>query len=189
MVGGGGFAVTTGVSTLSADNTPLPFHRILILTQYYSPEVGAPPIRLRAMVSELKRLGCSVSVITGMPNYPVGKIFPGYEGRLTSSEEIDGVPVRRMWLYPAAGRGAIRRIFNYLSFTTTGAIALLFKGGVDLVFVEAQPVTLALPAFLNRLMRRVPYIYNTPDLQVEYAAEDSWVGYVCSFSARALKDS
>ncbi|CAN5603340.1 glycosyltransferase family 4 protein [soil metagenome] len=128
------------------------------------------------MVRELKRLGCEVSVITGMPNYPIGKIYPGYEGRLTSSEEIDGVPVRRMWLFPATGRSAARRLLNYLSFTATGALALLFKGNVDLVFVEAQPVTLAFPAFLNRLVRRVPYVYNTPDLQVEYAAEDRWVG-------------
>jgi glycosyltransferase involved in cell wall biosynthesis len=128
------------------------------------------------MARELDRLGCSVRVITGMPNYPVGKIYPGYEGKLTSREEIDGVPVRRMWLYPATGRSTIRRILNYLSFTATGALALLFQGKVDLVFVEAQPVTLAFPAFLNRLFRRVPYVYNTPDLQVEYAAEDRWVG-------------
>jgi colanic acid biosynthesis glycosyl transferase WcaI len=128
------------------------------------------------MVRELRRLGCGVRVITGMPNYPVGKIYPGYEGRLTSSEEIDGVPVRRMWLFPATGRSAIRRLLNYLSFTATGGLALLFQGNVDLVFVEAQPVTLAFPAFINRLLRRVPYVYNTPDLQVEYAAEDRWVG-------------
>jgi glycosyltransferase involved in cell wall biosynthesis len=140
------------------------------------------------MVRELKRMGCEVSVITGMPNYPVGKIYPGYEGRLTSTEEIDGVPVRRMWLFPAAGRSAARRLFNYLSFTATGALALLFKGNVDLVFVEAQPVTLAVPAFLNRLVRRVPYIYNTPDLQVEYAAEDRWVGLrMLIHCARALE--
>ena len=155
---------------------PLPFRRVLVLTQYYAPESGAPPIRLRAMVRELERLGCRVRVITGMPNYPVGKIYPGYEGRLTLAERIDEIPIRRMWLYPASGRSAIRRLLNYLSFTATGGLALLFQGNVDLVFVEAQPVTLAVPAFLNRLVRRVPYVYNTPDLQVEYADEDRWVG-------------
>ena len=149
---------------------------MLVLTQYYAPESGAPAIRLRAMVLELKRLGCCVRVITGMPNYPIGKIYSGYEGRLTQADEIDSVPIRRMWLYPASGRSAVRRFLNYLSFTATGALALLFQGGVDLVFVEAQPITLALPAFLNRLIRGVPYVYNTPDLQVEYAAEDRWVG-------------
>jgi glycosyltransferase involved in cell wall biosynthesis len=149
---------------------------VLVLTQYYAPESGAPPIRLRAMVRELKRLGCSVRVITGMPNYPVGKIYPGYQGRLTCAEEVDGTPIRRLWLFPASGRNAARRLLNYLSFTATASLALLFQGGVDLVFVEAQPITLALPAFLNQLLRRVPYVYNTPDLQVEYADEDRWVG-------------
>jgi glycosyltransferase involved in cell wall biosynthesis len=46
----------------------------------------------------------------------------------------------------------------------------------DLVFVEAQPITLAVPALINRLLWRTPYVYNTPDLQVEYADEDRWVG-------------
>src|SRR6266487_2153645 len=89
-----------------------PFRRVLILTQYYHPEPGAPQIRLRAMARELRAAGVDVQVLTGMPNYPVGRIFPHYRGRLTCREEIDGVPVRRVWLYPAAGRGSVRRLLN-----------------------------------------------------------------------------
>jgi glycosyltransferase involved in cell wall biosynthesis len=153
-----------------------PFRRVLVLTQYYPPESGAPAIRLRAMVRELGRLGCEVRVLTGMPNYPTGKIHPGYEGLLTRRDEIDGVPVRRVWLFPASGKSAARRLLNYLSFTATSALALILEGDADLVFVEAQPITLAVPAFINRVVRGRPYVYNTPDLQVEYADEDRWVG-------------
>ena len=166
----------SGVHPLNVVRQPPFFRQVLVLTQYYAPNPAHPPSVCRTMIRELERLGCRVRVITGMPNYPVGKIYPGYEGRLTLAERIDEVPVRRMWLYPASGRSAIRRLLNYLSFTATGGLALLFQGGVDLVFVEAQPITLALPAFLNRLIRRVPYVYNTPDLQVEYADEDRWLG-------------
>ena len=150
------------------------FKRITILTQYYAPESGAPPIRLRAMVRDLVRLGHEVRVVTGMPNYPTGRIHPEYRGRLTQRDEVDGVPLRRVWLYPATGKQALKRLANYLSFTVTSAIALAFEPKSDLVFVEAQPVTLAVPAFLNQLLRGVPYVYNTPDLQVEYAEEDRW---------------
>ena len=50
------------------------FKRVTVLTQYYAPEHGAPPIRLRAMVKELTRLGCEVRVVTGMPNYPTVRV-------------------------------------------------------------------------------------------------------------------
>ncbi len=154
----------------------LPFRTLLILTQYYYPEVGAAAIRLRAVAKELNELGVEVRILTGMPNYPLGRIFPGYRGKVTLGEEIDGLPVRRVWLYPAAGRGALRRLLNYLSFTAMAALVLLFTRRVDMIFVEAQPVTLALPAWLLKQLRGIPYIYNTPDLQVEIAQESRWIG-------------
>ncbi len=121
-------------------------------------------------------MGVEVRVLTGMPNYPLGRIFSGYRGKLTLREKIDGVPVRRVWLYPAAGRGSLRRLLNYLSFTAMAGLALLFARRVDLVFVEAQPITLALPAWLLKQLRGIPFIYNTPDLQVEIAEEARWIG-------------
>jgi colanic acid biosynthesis glycosyl transferase WcaI len=164
------------------------FRRVLLLTQYYAPESGAAAIRLRAMVRELHRLGFEVRVLTGMPNYPVGRIYAGFEGRLQMSDRIDDVPITRVWLYPAAGKGAIKRLINYLSFTATSSLALLFEPRADLLFVEAQPLTLGLPALMNRVMRGTPYVYNTPDLQVEYADEDQWLGIrLLIGAARALE--
>ena len=84
--------------------------------------------------------------------------------------------MQRVWLYPAAGRGAVKRLMNYLTFTFTATLALAVQPRIDLVFVEAQPLTLAVPALLLRWIRGIPYVYNTPDLQVEYAGEDRWVG-------------
>src|SRR5208282_5888504 len=144
-----------------------PFSRVLLLTQYYWPEPGAPQIRLGNVARELKRSGVEVRVLTGMPNYPLGRIFANYRGRFHLRETIDGIPVERVWLYPAAGRGSLKRLLNYLSFTIAVLPALLCGRRPDLVFVEAQPLTLAVPALLLRLLRGVPYVYNTPDLQVE----------------------
>lgn len=160
-----------------AETRKQPFRSVLILTQFYWPEPGAPQIRLRNIARELVRLGIGVRVLTGMPNYPVGKIFDGYRGRLHAKETVDGVPVERVWLYAAAGRGSAKRIMNYLSFTFAAIPLLLLTPKPDLVFVEAQPLTLAFPALLLRLFRGVPYVYNTPDLQVEVASEASWIGF------------
>ena len=74
-----------------------PGNRWLILTQYYPPEIGAPQIRLRSVARELKRHGIEVEVLTAIPNYPAGKIFPGYSGRWKIKETIDGVPITHTW--------------------------------------------------------------------------------------------
>ena len=145
--------------------------RWLILTQYYAPELGAPQLRLRALARELRRRGIEVEVLTGMPNYPSGVTFPEYRGRWRMREVIDGVPVRRTWLYAATGHTAAKRLANYFSFTATAAVAALFSSKPDRLFVESQPLSLGGVALVMKVLRGVPYIYNVPDLQVDVAQE------------------
>jgi len=106
-----------------------------------------------------------------MPNYPAGEIFPGYEGRLRMRETVDGVPVRRTWVYAATGKSARTRLANYLSFTVTSLLATLTGPRPDVLFVESQPLSLGLVAILMKWLRGVPYIYNVPDLQVDVAQQ------------------
>jgi glycosyltransferase involved in cell wall biosynthesis len=167
-------AAASAAAGLAAAPAAAPFRRWLILTQYYHPEPGAPQIRLRAMVRELVRRGCEVEVLTALPNYPVGRIFPEYRGRLFATDVVDGVPVHRHWIYPAAGRRPLARLMCYLTFTL-GAMLRTPMRKPDVVFVEAQPLTLALAGYLTRILRGVPYIYNTPDLQVEIAGDKRWL--------------
>jgi glycosyltransferase involved in cell wall biosynthesis len=143
----------------------------LILTQYYAPEIGAPQIRLRSVVRELRARGIDVEVLTGMPNYPAGVIHPGYRGRWRMREVIDGVPVRRTWLYPATGKSARARLANYFSFTATALIAALLGKRPTVMFVESQPLSLGVVALLMKWVRGVPYVYNVPDLQIDVARE------------------
>jgi colanic acid biosynthesis glycosyl transferase WcaI len=145
--------------------------RWLILSQYYAPELGAPQLRLQALARELQSHGIEVEVLTGMPNYPRGVTFPAYRGRWRMRETIDGVPVRRTWLYAATGHAARVRLANYFSFTATALVAALFSRKPDRMFVEAQPLSLGVVALLMKWLRGVPYVYNVPDLQVELARE------------------
>lgn len=152
------------------------FRDWLIVTQYYHPEAGAPQIRLRALAKELTRLGHRVTVLTGMPNYPEGVIHEGYRGKLSLADKIDGIEIKRIWLYPASGKAPFKRLVNYLSFTLHALLYLRLVRGKQIVFIEAQPITLALYGLLAQWICKVPYIYNTPDLQVEIAGERAWVG-------------
>ena len=145
--------------------------RWLVLTQYYAPEIGAPQIRLRSMVRELVRHGIDVEVLTAMPNYPAGRVFPGYEGRWRSVEQIDGVTVKRTWIYAATGKSAPVRLANYLSFTFMAMLRTLFGRRPDVLFVESQPLSLGVVAVLMKWLRGVPYVYNVPDLQIDVARQ------------------
>jgi len=161
--------------------------RWLILTQYYPPEIGAPQIRLRCLVRELRRQNREVSVLTAMPNYPIGKIFEGYRNRLYCREQIDGVNVRRTWVYAGTGKAAWVRSLNYCSFAITCLALVLFGTRPDVIFLEAQPLPLGLVGLLAKWLRGIPYIYNVPDLQVDVARQLGFVRkrFVLALAARA----
>jgi len=158
-------------------------NRWLILSQYYPPEIGAPQIRLRSVARELRRRGLQVEVLTALPNYPVGEIFPGYSGRWKVKETIDGVPVTRTWVYAATGKSPLIRLANYCSFTLSALIAALTGPRPDVMFVESQPLSLGVIAVLMKWLRKVPYVYNVPDLQVDVARQ---MGFMKSRGALRL---
>jgi glycosyltransferase involved in cell wall biosynthesis len=144
--------------------------RLLILTQYFPPEVGAPQTRLFAMTAELKRLGHEVEVVTAMPNYPKGRIFPHYRGSFYRREKKDGVVVHRVWLHAAMG-GGFRRMLNYLSYSVTSLYGLLKAKSPDYVFVESPPLLLVITGWLGAIAWRAPLILNVADLWPESAVE------------------
>jgi len=149
----------------------IPGRRWLILSQYYAPEIGAPQIRLRSVARELKRHGIQVRVVTALPNYPAGKVFAGYAGRWTVHERIDDIPVTRTWVFAGTGKSKLIRLVNYFSFTLTALFAALTGPRPDLMFVESQPLSLGIVALLMKWFRKVPYVYNVPDLQVDVARQ------------------
>ena len=73
--------------------------KLLILTQYYPPEIGAPQNRLHELAVRLKADGMEVNVLTALPNYPRMEIMNGYENQQKRYEEIDGIPVQRSWIF------------------------------------------------------------------------------------------
>jgi colanic acid biosynthesis glycosyl transferase WcaI len=123
--------------------------RLLILTQYFAPETGAAPVRLLAFARELRQLGHDVEIVTAMPNYPTGQIFPTYKGQLRRKEMWQGFPLHRVWLWAAKGAG-MGRALNYLSFMGTALLPLRRVAQADVIFVESPPLTLFLTALAYR---------------------------------------
>lgn len=140
---------------------------LAILTQYYPPEVGAPQVRLSQLATTFVRRGHQVTVLTAMPNYPVGRIQPGYGG-LCRREERDGVRIIRTFIYPTQSAGLFRRLTNYLSFVISSSIlGSLLLVPSDYLLVESPPLFLGLAGLWLAWLKRTRLIFNVSDLWPE----------------------
>jgi glycosyltransferase involved in cell wall biosynthesis len=136
--------------------------RILMLTQWFDPE---PTFKGLIFARELVRRGHEVQVLTGFPNYPGGKLYDGYKIRLLQRENIDGISVLRVPLYPSHDNSALKRIANYVSFAVAATLlGPLLVRPADVVYVYHPPATVALPAMILKLLRRMPFVYDIQDL-------------------------
>ncbi len=145
--------------------------RFLILTQHFPPEVGAAQIRLHAFAKQLQARGHEVRVVTAMPNYPRGEVFPEYRGKRLVREEMDGLPVTRTWIYPATGRDVVKRLVSYWSFALSSLPSCMRGAKPDYIFVESPPLFLGLTAYVCSRLRRVKFILNVSDLWPASAKE------------------
>jgi colanic acid biosynthesis glycosyl transferase WcaI len=136
--------------------------RVLLLTQFFDPE---PTLKGLTFATELQRMGHEVDVLTGFPNYPGGKLYPGYRMLPWKQEMVDGIRITRVALYPSHDRSAIKRIMNYISFALMAAVCAPFLvRRPDVVYVHHPPPTIALPAMVIRGVFGAPFVYEVQDL-------------------------
>ena len=140
--------------------------KITLITQYYKPEMGAPQNRLYEMCTGLKKLGADISIITGMPNYPTGKIFDEYKNKCSITELVDDIPVKRYWLYASNARKALPRIWNMVSFSMMVMFALpyLIRRKNDFIIVESPPLLLGLSGWILSKLSGARLVMNISDL-------------------------
>jgi len=143
--------------------------KLLILTQYYPPEIGAPQNRLHELAVRLKSKGIEVEVLTAMPNYPSMEIMEAYKGGKIKHETIDGISVHRSKIYVSKSKSIISRLLNYFSFVFTS----YFKGrklsSFDFLMVESPPLFLGYSAILLSKKLKAKLIFNVSDLWPESA--------------------
>jgi glycosyltransferase involved in cell wall biosynthesis len=137
---------------------------LCIVTQYYVPELGAPQTRLSELATRLTGAGWDVTVLTAVPNYPMGKVPPPYKAWRSRIEDVNGVKVCRVPLYPASGSG-VRRMLCFLSFAVSAAVCgTRLAPRPDLLLVESPPLTVAFTAWALQARWRRPYVLNVSDL-------------------------
>jgi glycosyltransferase involved in cell wall biosynthesis len=144
--------------------------RILIVSQWFDPE---PTFKGLAFAKALRDLGHEVEVLTGFPNYPSGKLYPGYRIRPWKREVLDGIPVLRVALWPSHSRSKLGRMANYGSYATTASAAALGLKRPDVAYVYHPPGTAALPAMALRALRGVPFVLDVQDLWPDTLAGSS----------------
>ncbi len=162
--------------------------RIVYLTQWFEPESHV--IKGLKFARALQAAGHTVTVVTGFPNYPSGRLYPGYRLKPIQRERIDGVDVVRLPLYPSHDASSFRRSLNYLSFFLSALIYLLVRRErFDLAYVYHPPITVGLAAALAGMVRRLPLVLDVQDLWPDSLAATGmaggrrlawWVGRLCA---------
>ena len=139
--------------------------KILIVSQYFYPE----NFRINDLALELKKRGHEITVLTGLPNYPKGEYFEGYDDTKNCDEVWNDIPVYRCKLRPRK-TGSVNLIRNYVSFVVEANKKLkeLQNKDFDLIYVfEVSPITVALPAIKLKKKKNIPVIINIQDLWPE----------------------
>lgn len=144
--------------------------KLLILTQYFPPEVGAPQNRLYELALRLKSKGIEISVLTAMPNYPQMVIHKEYKGKCYCKEDMNGLEVHRSWIYVSKSKKIIPRLLNYFSFVFSSLWFGLIKiRKHDVLLVESPPLFLGITAYLLSRAKKAKMIFNVSDLWPESA--------------------
>ncbi len=140
--------------------------RLLVVTQYFWPE----NFRINDLVAELVRRGHQVTVLTGLPNYPDGKVFPQFRADPGCYSRYEGADVIRVPMTPR-GKGSLRLVLNYLTFAASASVMGPWKlrgRQFDAVFAyEPSPITVGLPAAVMRAVKRAPMAFWVQDLWPE----------------------
>ena len=164
--------------------------RVLLMTQWFDPE---PTFKGLVFARALVEKGFDVEVITGFPNYPGGKVYPGYKVKILQREKIDGVSLVRVPLYPSHDKSRFGRILNYVSFSISLILYGLFSKKPDIIYSYHPPLTVGVASAVIGFFRRVPVVNDIQDMWPDTLSSTgmisnrrvlSMVGKVCDWVYR-----
>jgi len=145
--------------------------RILYLSQYFFPEVGATQNRAYEMAQNWVRLGHHVTMIAEVPNHPSGIIPSAYRGRLYQKDRLDGIEVIRVWVKAHPVKNFRNRILFYLSYMLNATLAGVFlaHGHFDLIYASSPPLFVGGSALVLSKQKHIPLVFEVRDLWPESA--------------------
>jgi colanic acid biosynthesis glycosyl transferase WcaI len=158
---------------LSTPEIGTPVVKILYVSQYFPPEMGAPAARADELSRHWARMGHEVTVLTGFPNHPTGVVPAEWRARLRRlyhTQTVDGVRVARTWLWPLPNRKAHERIRSYASFFFSSALRGLNLSQPDVVIGTSPQLLVALSGWWLARSKGVPFVFEVRDLWPESLA-------------------
>jgi len=139
--------------------------KIMLLTHYFPPEIGAPQARLSEMAKTWTNEGHEVTVMTAFPNHPTGVIPPEYKGKWFQTEEANGYTIHRHWVYATPNKGFLKKIIGHLSLMVTLILFSLFRGKrPDVIIVSSPTFFSVFSAFVMGIFRRAPFVFEVRDI-------------------------
>ena len=164
--------------------------RVLIIAQYFPPDMGGGATRAFNVAKGLTLADCHVTVITAFPHYPTGNIPKKYRGKLLSIEYEGNIKVIRTFVPPLASKGFVRRLILFVTFMITSLFAFPLVGKIDVVWAANPNVLSAFPALFYGIIKRCPVVQNVDDLwpeelyELNMLKEQSFMAKVAEFLAR-----
>jgi len=143
--------------------------RMLLVSQYFHPEPGAPANRVLSIVRGLANAGHDVTVVCEFPNYPSGNLLPEDRLRLFRKEGLENFQVVRTFVIATTRSGVFLRLVNYWSFMFSSFVVGLFLRRPDLIFVSSPPLFAGTSAAFLSFLKRVPLVADIRDLWPEDA--------------------
>ncbi|QYG95444.1 glycosyltransferase family 4 protein [Iamia sp. SCSIO 61187] len=139
--------------------------RVLVVTHYFPPEIGAPQARLSDLARFWALDGDDVTVLTGMPNHPTGVIPKEYRGKRRLVERVDGHRVVRTWVYATPNEGIVKKTLGHLSFMASGVLLGARRTGpADIVVVSSPTFFSIFSAWLLTKTKRARLVVEVRDL-------------------------
>ncbi len=142
--------------------------RILYLSQYFPPEMGAPSARVFELSRRWVQNGEQVTVLTGFPNHPTGVIPPEYRGYKFLEEKKDGIRVVRTYIFAAPNKGFFKRVLSYVSFMLSSIVQGTRKVGKQDVIIATSPqFFVGVAGLIISRLKGIPFIFEVRDLWPE----------------------
>ena len=144
---------------------------IILLSQHFPPEIGAPQIRLYEVSKELQKRGHQVEVITAFPHHPHGIIPEKYKGKFYQYETYDSISVHRSWIYPSPKGSFWRRLISYFSFTFSAFYSVAKAKKTDVIICNSPPLFLGITGYIASKIKKAKFVFNIADIWPESAVE------------------
>jgi len=140
---------------------------VLIIAQYYPPDLGGASTRANNIAKGLKKNGVKITIVSAYPHYPHGKIPSEYGTKFFIQTQHDGTTLIRTFMIPLESKGLVNRLFTFMTFALSSLVGLFFIKKVDIIWSANPNIFSLIPALIYKLKYRCPIVFNVDDIQIE----------------------